>query len=417
MVTLNSKKGFTIIELIVVMSVIGILVLLAIPKFMGYTEKAKLTEIKSNTKQVENAAERYYMDKQDWPRLTDVPYTVAQITSFAQEVTNKTGQVVTLDATGSYYDVDYAKLQQYVQKPKNDIHYIIQNPVGEIYYLNNLTTLGETRLTIPEVQNNKPVAVITMTPNQVLTTDTNITWSYISSTDSDGDSITNAEWKIDGIIKANPNGVLSIGTHIIELNVQDSKGLWSSVTSKTIAIEASVNIVIWDISTKGSIATISNNSLTANSPNMNNAVKSTISKKTGKWYYEMRIDSDSVTTCGNVGVVDSSININSVNLYTSNNQRSYGDMSRKFPGYISYGSNIMNNDIIGIALDMDNKTLGFYKNGVYQGIAFSDLGLFSEVTPYMESNGSNHPYKVTANFGATPFAYNIPVGFNAYNIK
>jgi len=105
-----NKKGFTIIELIVVMAIIGVLVLLAMPKFMGYTEKARLTAIKSNIKQVENASERYYIYKQDWPRLSDVPYTSAQITSFAQEITDKTGQIVTLDATGSYYDVDYSKL-------------------------------------------------------------------------------------------------------------------------------------------------------------------------------------------------------------------------------------------------------------------------------------------------------------------
>jgi len=143
---IQNKKGFTIIELIVVMAIIGVLVLLAMPKFMGYTEKARLTEIKSDIKQIENASERYYIDKEDWPRLSDISYTSVQINAFAQEITDKTGQVVILDPSGKYYDIDYSKLQTYVQKPKNDIHYIIQNPVGEVFYLKDLNKVGETRL-------------------------------------------------------------------------------------------------------------------------------------------------------------------------------------------------------------------------------------------------------------------------------
>ena len=40
---INKKKGFTLIELIVVMAVIAILVLLAIPRLLNYTKDATLT--------------------------------------------------------------------------------------------------------------------------------------------------------------------------------------------------------------------------------------------------------------------------------------------------------------------------------------------------------------------------------------
>jgi len=145
----KNKNAFTLIELIVVMAIIGILVLLAMPKFMGYTEKARLTQFKADTKQLENASERYYIDKNDWPRLSDTPYTADQVTGFATKIKDKTGQIVTLDASGSYYDISYDKLQPYVQKPKNNIDYIIQNPVGEIFYLEGLTTTGQGRLASP----------------------------------------------------------------------------------------------------------------------------------------------------------------------------------------------------------------------------------------------------------------------------
>ena len=53
----KNKRGFTLIELIVVMAIIGILVMLAMPKFMGYTEKAKLTNIQNDIKVAENKVE------------------------------------------------------------------------------------------------------------------------------------------------------------------------------------------------------------------------------------------------------------------------------------------------------------------------------------------------------------------------
>jgi type IV pilus assembly protein PilA len=38
----NNKKGFTLIELIVVIAIIGILAVIAVPRFAGFTDKARL---------------------------------------------------------------------------------------------------------------------------------------------------------------------------------------------------------------------------------------------------------------------------------------------------------------------------------------------------------------------------------------
>ena len=39
---LKNKKGFTLIELIVVIAILGILALIAIPRFAGFTDRAKI---------------------------------------------------------------------------------------------------------------------------------------------------------------------------------------------------------------------------------------------------------------------------------------------------------------------------------------------------------------------------------------
>lgn len=71
----KNKKAFTILELIVVIAVIGILVLLAMPSFSGYVEKAHLSHIKNDTKVAENVMDDKLIHKDklpvDWEYVTD----------------------------------------------------------------------------------------------------------------------------------------------------------------------------------------------------------------------------------------------------------------------------------------------------------------------------------------------------------
>jgi len=135
----TKRKGFTLIELLITISVIGVLVLLAAPNLLGYTDKAKLSEITSNTKEVQSAAERYYLDNDDWPRLSDDPYTKEEIENFTQEVYDITGKNPEIDPDGNYYDIDFDKLKPYIDVPGKKSYYILQNPVGKVFYLNEPT--------------------------------------------------------------------------------------------------------------------------------------------------------------------------------------------------------------------------------------------------------------------------------------
>ena len=54
--SLKNKKGFTLVELLVVIVILGILVLIAAPKFLGYTADAKVATMKADVKTIQQAA-------------------------------------------------------------------------------------------------------------------------------------------------------------------------------------------------------------------------------------------------------------------------------------------------------------------------------------------------------------------------
>jgi len=72
------KKGFTLVELMVVIVIIGILAALAIPRFMGATNKTKATEFKPVLKQIYTLEEAYRQENPtgNYAELRDVGWDV-----------------------------------------------------------------------------------------------------------------------------------------------------------------------------------------------------------------------------------------------------------------------------------------------------------------------------------------------------
>ena len=57
------KGGFTLIELMIVVAIIGVLAAVAIPAFMKYIRKSKTTEAVVNMKKLYEGARSYFMDE------------------------------------------------------------------------------------------------------------------------------------------------------------------------------------------------------------------------------------------------------------------------------------------------------------------------------------------------------------------
>ena len=103
----KNQGGFTLIELMVVIVIIGILVAIALPNFIGAQDRAKLSSVKANMHTFQTVAETYAVDWGGvYPETADMARTEAETKSsnkywkdFNNPFTSKTG------AAGSYTDL------------------------------------------------------------------------------------------------------------------------------------------------------------------------------------------------------------------------------------------------------------------------------------------------------------------------
>ena len=66
-----TQSGFTLIELMIVMAIIGILITLAIPSFVGAIRHAREAALKEDLQTMRTAIDTYTMDKQKGPQSLD----------------------------------------------------------------------------------------------------------------------------------------------------------------------------------------------------------------------------------------------------------------------------------------------------------------------------------------------------------
>ncbi len=67
----KKKKGFTLLELLVVLAILAILIAIAIPVYKGQKEKAAITAHNANVRVLETAVESYRQDNGKVPEKLD----------------------------------------------------------------------------------------------------------------------------------------------------------------------------------------------------------------------------------------------------------------------------------------------------------------------------------------------------------
>ncbi len=170
------------------------------------------------------------------------------------------------------------------------------------------------------------------------------------------------------------------------------------------------NYCLFNFVNKGDDITLSNGNLqaaTTSSPK--DGVFGTIGVSSGKYYWEVELTSADGNTNAAIGVALGSLSPDAATptsagayFYSSYNGNKWLSSADS-----SYGASYTTGDIIGVALDLDNSTLAFYKNGVSQGNATTSLPS-GTYFPYVGDNANNAAQTVVANWGQRPFEYAAP---------
>ena len=71
LVTHRNQKGFTLLELMITVAIIGILVAIALPQYQNYQIRSKVTEALVLSTSVKRALESYYGAHGEWPLLAE----------------------------------------------------------------------------------------------------------------------------------------------------------------------------------------------------------------------------------------------------------------------------------------------------------------------------------------------------------
>ena len=70
-----AKKGFTLVELMIVVAIIGILAAIAIPNFIRFQARSKQSEAKSNLKAYFTAQKSFYGEKDRYSHASEIGFT------------------------------------------------------------------------------------------------------------------------------------------------------------------------------------------------------------------------------------------------------------------------------------------------------------------------------------------------------
>ena len=158
------------------------------------------------------------------------------------------------------------------------------------------------------------------------------------------------------------------------------------------------------------------------------SIAATIGVTSGKYYWEIT----PTAVAGNgvlVGIANQNYNFavaGSSTVYLGHTSNSWGYYSNDGKVYTnsagtSYGNTFTANDVIGVALDMDNGKCWFSKNGTWQNSGSPTGGTNAAVTgltgstifPAVSLGDASPNTALTANFGQRSFAYTAPSGFKA----
>ncbi len=87
------QQGFTLIELMIVVAIIGILAAIAIPAYQDFTIRAQVSEGMSLASSIKTSASEYYQDRGSWPADNDALGIGTISGKYVSDVSVKNGSI------------------------------------------------------------------------------------------------------------------------------------------------------------------------------------------------------------------------------------------------------------------------------------------------------------------------------------
>jgi type IV pilus assembly protein PilA len=132
---LNGEKGFTLVEMMVVLIIITVLIALGIRMYIGYIAGAKVTKAKGDLTTMSAALDSYYATNQNYPQINNTALTAAGLST--AEVTSQANgggmYFITTDSTGNGYLI-------YTAKQPDGVNYVCATGVGGVTSTSPYTT-------------------------------------------------------------------------------------------------------------------------------------------------------------------------------------------------------------------------------------------------------------------------------------
>jgi general secretion pathway protein G len=102
----TKSAGFTLIELTIVLAIIGILLVLAVPRFTGALRSAREAALKEDLQTMRTAIDTYTMDKQKGPQSLDDLVQDGYLRSIPEDPITRAKDTWVTDSTDSMYSLD-----------------------------------------------------------------------------------------------------------------------------------------------------------------------------------------------------------------------------------------------------------------------------------------------------------------------
>ncbi|HEZ5362349.1 TPA: pilin [Neisseria meningitidis] len=127
------QKGFTLIELMIVIAIVGILAAVALPAYQDYTARAQVSEAILLAEGQKSAVTEYYLNHGEWPDGNSNAGVASSSTikgKYVEKVEVKNGVITaTMLSTGVNNEIQGKKLSLWAKRQNGSVKWFCGQPV------------------------------------------------------------------------------------------------------------------------------------------------------------------------------------------------------------------------------------------------------------------------------------------------